>query len=143
MPERDLLNAIMVAASRVGARLFRNTVGEAWLGKSVRITKPTTMTLMPGDVLVRRGIRVHFGLCVGSSDLVGWTPVKVTPDRFGETLAVWTAIEAKTGRVQLTDEQQQFLGIVEAQGGIAAEVRSVEDAVAAITKGPTLGIPFL
>ena len=73
-----------------------------------------------------------YGLCVGSSDVIGWTRVVVTQAMVGRTLAVFTAFECKVGRNVTTVEQGAFLAAVKAQGGIAAVVRRVEDADAAV-----------
>ena len=60
---------------------------------------------------------IRYGLCAGASDIIG-----IAPD--GRFLAV--EVKAKGGRVK--QEQQQFINIVNAAGGIAGVVRSVEDA---------------
>lgn len=109
--EHDLLNRIRLNASRQGARLFRNNVGQGWVGRLVHKAA--------GRVVLENARPLHAGLCTGSSDLIGWTPVVVTADMIGQTLAVFTAVEAKTGRVQVTDDQRRFLAAVEKAGGIA------------------------
>lgn len=68
--------------------------------------------------------RVQYGLCVGSSDLVGL----LSPSgRF-------VALEVKTEVGRLTKEQRVFLAHVRSMGGFAAVVRSVEEARAAIQR---------
>jgi len=69
-------------------------------------------------------------LCVGSSDLIGWRSVTVRPEDVGRRLAVFVAIEAKTGGARLTKEQRAFVEAVRAAGGLAGVARSVEDAAA-------------
>jgi len=64
---------------------------------------------------------VRYGLAPGSSDLIGWTP----DGRF-------LALEVKTKRGRLTEQQAAFLDAVRAAGGVAACVRSPEEALAAI-----------
>lgn len=111
MTETDLVRALTRHASQLGARWFRNNVG------------------MLRD---ERGQYVRYGLCVGSSDVIGWTPVVVTPAMVGRTLAVFTAFECKVGQRVTTVEQGAFIAAVRAQGGIAAVVRRLEDADAAV-----------
>lgn len=77
---------------------------------------------------------IQYGLCVGSSDVIGWTPVVITPAMVGRTLAVFTALECKVGSRGTTADQRAFLSIVEAHGGIAAVVRTLEDASHAVAR---------
>jgi hypothetical protein len=80
-----------------------------------------------GTLLDRNGRPVQFGLCKGSSDLIGLRTVTVTPEMVGQRLAVFAALEVKAPKGRLTSEQRSFLGMVEEMGGFAGEVRSVED----------------
>jgi len=78
-------------------RLWRNNVGAAKLG--------------------RRWIR--FGLCKGSSDLIGFTELRITPGMVGKTVAVFTACEVKKDEKSKTSpEQDEFGATVEKAGGI-------------------------
>lgn len=104
-PETALQNAIRLAISPTGARLFRNSVGTA---------------------VTRTGATIRFGLCVGSSDLIGWTP--------RDGVAVFTAIEVKTATGRLSEEQEKFLAAVEKAGGIAGVARSQEEAIALLRR---------
>jgi hypothetical protein len=98
----------MKAASRAGATLFRNNVGVARFPD---------------------GSAVRYGLHVGSSDLIGFTPVVITADMIGNQLAVFTAIEVKTSTGRLTVEQQHFIDVVRSAGGIAGVARSEAEAI--------------
>lgn len=129
MNEKTLLSNIQVIASRMGARLFRNNVGTAWSGRVTRINKPTTVKLGAGDVVIRGARAIKFGLCVGSSDLIGWTPVTIQDDMVGKTIAVFTAVECKTGMVKTTKEQLDFVQTVNRAGGKAGIVRKVSEAL--------------
>jgi len=112
--ETTLLNRIRQAASRLSARVFRNNVGVA--------KYPS-------------GHTVVYGLHPGSSDLIGWTTIEVTPSMVGRRVAVFTSLELKQGSGRTTPEQDAWLRAVREAGGIAAVVRSVEDAESAITHG--------
>jgi hypothetical protein len=77
----------------------------------------------------RRGVPVRYGLQPGSSDLIGWRTVTITPEMVGQQVAVFTSIEVKTPTGRVKPEQQQWLDAVQAAGGIAGVARSVEDAL--------------
>jgi len=109
--EKDIMNQLMLEASRRGDRLWRNNTGQAWQGKP----------LWTGDLLILRGPRpINFGLCKGSSDLIGYTKVKVTEDMVGKEMAVFTAVEVKTARTKATNEQETFLKVIRDAGGLAS-----------------------
>lgn len=122
--ERDITNPILKAASKLGARLFRQNTGVGWIGRTLRRSEGTLTLADPRPL--------HAGLCVGSSDVIGWTPVVITPDMVGARVAVFTALEVKTGRLKATEEQERFIEAVRAGGGIAGVVRCTEDAVGLI-----------
>ena len=122
MNEQPILHRIMLECGQGDTRLFRNNTGQAWQGAAHVARGPEMVTLLPGDVVIRKAQPVRYGLCVGSSDLIGWTCV-------GEH-AVFTAIEVKASRGRVTDEQATFLMAVERAGGRAGVARSVEDAQA-------------
>lgn len=71
--------------------------------------------------------RVQYGLCVGSSDLIG---ILKPTGRF-------VAFEIKTDTGRATKEQQTFLAHVRSMGGFAAVVRSPEEALAALERART------
>lgn len=116
----NLHRAIMLACGQGAARLFRNNTGMGWAGNMQRLDG--------GAVLVQNARPLHAGLCEGSSDLIGWRTIKVTPDMVGRVLAVFAAIEAKTGRGRLTDAQARFIEAVIRAGGIAGMATTVQDA---------------
>lgn len=103
-----------------GAKLFRNNTGTAWAGEVIGKTK-NTITLKDPRPL-------HAGLCKGSSDLIGWLPVLITPDMIGQTVAVFSAIEAKTKTGRVSQDQINFIANVSQAGGRAGVARSKEDA---------------
>jgi hypothetical protein len=119
--ERHLRNAVLKAVSGMGARLFRVNTGMAWAGR------PETYGTA---VFIRDAYPIRMGLCEGGSDLIGWTPITITPEMVGQTVAVFTAIELKCGRTATTEAQTNFLAQVSRAGGIATVARGVGDAVA-------------
>ena len=81
-----------------------------------------------GKLQDAQGRWVEFGLCGGSSDLIGWTTREITPDMVGQKVAVFTAIEVKNLKGKPSPEQVNFLSRVREAGGIAGIARSPEDA---------------
>jgi len=106
--EQTIQQHIRLACSIGTCRLFRNNTG----------------TLRD-----QHGRPVQFGLCKGSADLIGWRTVTITPEMVGQQVAVFTSIEVKTPTGRIRQQQQQWLNAVQAAGGIAGVVRSVEDAM--------------
>lgn len=94
MKETDLMRACMMEASRLGAVVWRNNVGV---------------------LRDHQGRPVRYGLCVGSSDIIG-----IYRGRF-------VAIEVKTDSGRLSPDQEKFLQAVSENGGIAGIARGVED----------------
>lgn len=74
-----------------------------------------------------QGRLVRYGLCPGSSDLIGLRQVTITPDMVGQTIAQFVAIEVKD-RGRVTPEQERFITMVLQAGGLAGIARSVDDA---------------
>jgi hypothetical protein len=106
--ESKTLRAILLEfGAHPDIRLFRNNVGR---------------------LQDRKGRWVQYGLCVGSSDIIGWKVDSGAPVPF----ARFVALEVKSATGTLTKEQERFLRIVSDMGGIAACVRSVEEARVAL-----------
>ena len=101
---------------RPDVRMFRNNVGTGWQGQVV--SKDL------GAVVIQNARPLHAGLCVGSSDLIGWKTVTITPDMVGQQVAMFVAAEVKTATGRLTGEQQNFLNKVRDAGGLAVVIRS-------------------
>lgn len=97
MAEGKITRALMLLFTKFG-RLFRNNVG-------LFETKD--------------GRKVRTGLCVGSSDTIGWTELVVTPEMVGKKVAVFTSIEIKTKGTRTTALQRNWLQAVNTAGGIA------------------------
>ena len=125
--EAEILNAVRVEASRLGLKMFRNNVGMGWAGKLFRPPCPTSTIVRETDVVLYNARPINAGLCVGSSDLIGWRVVEITPDMVGSKLAVFTAIETKTTKGKMTAEQTNFLRVLNDSGGTGFLVRGVHD----------------
>lgn len=122
------LNRILVACSRGPVRLFRNSVGLGWVGKSTRFERDGTVAVRKGDVIVRNARPLHAGLATGSGDLIGFVVVEVTPAMIGRRIPVFASVEAKEGTGRLSSEQAAWRDMVRSMGGVADEVRSIDDA---------------
>lgn len=127
MSEKKIINDILIEVSKRGWRLFRNNTGQGWAGKMFRSPMPTSIRLDPSDVVVRNAFPLQAGLCKGSSDLIGWKAVTITPDMVGKTVAIFTAIEVKYGSTRTTEEQQNFVDQVTRSGGIGKIVYGVDE----------------
>ena len=129
--EHDTQQRILLAHGSGPVRLWRNNVGTGWAGQATRVTagnrQAIAHTLRPGDVVVRNGRPLHAGLCVGSSDLIGYRRVN--------GLAQFVALEVKSERGRPTPEQTRFLDHISSAGGCAAVIRSVEDAHSVLRQG--------
>lgn len=95
--EANIQSDILIALSKAGATVWRNNTG----------------ALKDGT-----GRLVRYGLCNGSSDIIG-----ICAD--GKFLAV--EVKKTTGRA--TEYQLRFIDAVRAKGGRAGVARSVEDAL--------------
>ncbi len=108
--------AIRLRLSKLRMLFLRYQVGTFWTkdGRPVKIGEP------------------------GVSDLIGMVPHVVTQEDVGRTIGVFTVLETKQVR-DSTDKtrresQGNFLRLVNRGGGVAAIVRSEEDAVDVATK---------
>lgn len=106
MNESEIGKHVQVAASTVGARLFRNNCG---------------------TLKNERGQYVHYGLGNGSSDYIGFKPVKITSEMIGRTIAQFVAAEVKKQGGKPTKEQLAFIDAVVINGGLAGIVHSEEE----------------
>ena len=117
--EKNVRNNIILTAANNSITLFNNPVGTAWTGKY----NPATHT-----VTAPRAIK--YGLAVGSSDLIGITPIKITEDMVGKTIGVFTGVEVKVdknGAYKETAEQKKFGKFIEKNGGFYILADSYND----------------
>lgn len=117
MNETALGKRICLMASNLGHRIFRSNVGEGWIGKAIFFSKPAKIEVYPGDVIIRKAKRIHFGLCNGQGDYLGFS-------RDGRFIS----IELKTETGKIREEQILFSDAVNRAGGIAGIVRDEEQA---------------
>jgi len=109
----ELVNKILLECSHGDTRLFKNQVGV---------------------LQDKNGQFVRYGVCnPGGSDTIGWTKTLITPEMVGQFIAVFTAVEVKTGSATASDDQERFIAAIVESGGKAGVARSVEDARAITT----------
>lgn len=121
MSEKQIQTEIMLSVSRSGATIFRNNVGNGVLGQVVKQDG--------AQFHIVNGRRVQFGLCPGSSDLIGWRTVRITPEMVGGHVAIFLALEVKTKTGAISPEQKNFIENVRRAGGLAGVVRSADEAI--------------
>lgn len=106
MKETNILQECRLRASQLGYRFYRNNTGR---------------------LEDKNGRWVDFGLCVGSSDLIGPVPVEITEDMVGKTVALFGACEVKTPGKHPTDTQKTFLDVINGMGGVAVWATSADE----------------
>ena len=89
MSEAAIQKRVMMEATRLGLRVFRNNTG---------------------CLLNKHGTPVHYGLHVGSSDLIGWTCT-------GQFVAIETKAKGKMSTASVA--QRNFIAEVSKAGGFA------------------------
>ena len=109
--EHEIQQRIRLACGRGAVRLWRNNTGA---------------------LVDQQGRFVRFGLCKGSSDLIGLRSLEVTPEMVGQKLAQFVALEIKTVSGTVSPEQRAFLQLVQHLGGLGAVCRSIAQAQAVL-----------
>lgn len=118
-----------ITASKHGARLWRMAVGFGWIGDSKKFDKPATISVYPGDVLIRQARPFKAGI-EGMSDNGGFVPVKITPEMVGQTVAISAWVEDKQGTGRASMDQKSFIQMVRSFGGRAGIARNDADVIA-------------
>lgn len=111
--EHEIQQRIRLACGRGPVRLWRNNTGA---------------------LVDQQGRFARFGLCKGSSDLIGLRSLEITPELVGQRIAQFVALEVKTPQGTISPEQRAFLRLVEKLGGVAAVCRSVDEAEQVLTE---------
>lgn len=118
-----LLNrALLAIGSLPGVRAFRVNTGQAWQGSKVVRNKDGTITIHDPRP-------IHVGLVKGGADVIGWRSIEITPEDVGRRVAVFVAVEVKSGAGRPNADQKRFLAAVEAAGGFAGVARNESDAL--------------
>jgi len=117
MKEQNLYKALQAKHSKQGI-LFRNNTGTAYQGRR---------GIVNGMIMLSDLRPISFGLCVGSSDLIGWTEKIITKDMIGQKIAIFTALEVKNLSGKATKEQINFIKQVRKSGGIGDILRWVDE----------------
>lgn len=117
--ETSLQRQIQLELSDANTRVFRNNVGFAWQGSNFTIEN---RRLVQGNA---RG--VTYGLAIGSSDLIVPRSITVTPGMVGMRVLVFGAIETKDAS-NPSQQQRQFLKVIQDLGGNAGVARNLEQA---------------
>ena len=121
MKEQNIQQLIRLAVSKhTPATMFRNNTFKAMIGQTKRTDK---------GIHITNPRQIDGGLCVGTSDLIGWTSKTITPDMVGKKIAIFTALEVKKPGGRIRPEQTKFVNAVLKAGGIAGFPRSESDAV--------------
>lgn len=122
MKEQNIQQLIRLAVSKhTTATMFRNNTFKAMIGQTQKTDK---------GVHITNPRPIEGGLCVGSSDLIGWTSKTITPEMIGNKVAIFTALEVKKlkGGV-ISPEQTKFVNAVLNAGGIAGFPKSEQEAI--------------
>ena len=114
--EHEIQQRIRLACGRGPVRLWRNNTGA---------------------LVDQQGRFVRFGLCKGSSDLIGLRSMVVTPEMLGQRIAQFVALEIKAPQGVVSPQQQAFLRLVQELGGVASVCRTIEQAQAVLGLGTT------
>lgn len=120
MPTESELQALILraAGSKTHVRVFRNQVGEGYVGKALRD---------PEGVFLSDARHVRMGLFPGSGDLIGWRTLMVTPDMVGKLVAQFLSIEVKTPTGKIRPDQRNWADQINSAGGLAIIARSISD----------------
>jgi hypothetical protein len=128
-----LVNEILLAfGARPGVLLWSNRTGVGIAPATLAAFDKQGRTLRQ---VITSAPRIVYGL-VGSADILGvrMLPVREVGNDARIPVGQFIAIECKTGKAKLTDEQKAFRRTVMSLGGVYIEARSVDD-VAAVLGG--------
>lgn len=102
--------------------LIKKIIAAAYKKRLARLRRNRTGLAIPWSRPDSRPI--EYGLGTGGADIVGYL--------FGSARVV--ALEVKEGSGRVQDEQARWLAVIRKDGGFAAVVRSVDDAIAALER---------
>lgn len=118
--EAAIQQDIRLIASKIGANLWRNNSGA--------VTTDDNRHIRFGLGNDSKNINDEFK----SSDLIGITPLMITPQHIGRIVGVFTAIEVKHGGWSWSGNDRElaqwnYLQLIQNKGGFATFANSVED----------------
>lgn len=94
--------------------MFRNAVGYG-----IATSPKAIHRMKDGKLLLDHGSPIRFGLYPGSSDMLGFREIVVTPGMVGWKLAIFQGIEIKTEHDRLSKEQRIWNRVLQEAGAIA------------------------
>lgn len=126
----NIIDKIIMMLSGRGWCLWRLDQGGAWVGAGRKFTEKKTITVNRGDVIVKGGRFLHFGIQAGKGlaapDMLGYQIVTITEDMVGKNVPVFLLADVKTGTDGLTKEQKLFMEKARTDG-VTAEVITEND----------------
>jgi hypothetical protein len=124
--EKEIQYEVRLAlGTQPGCVFYRNNVGQAqFISPDGRVSN------------------VKYGLCEGSSDIIGYVSVLVTPEMVGKTIARFVAFELKkpgAGTEKKRRElQQMFRDLVSRHGGYAEVLTDPQQTLPALARARRL-----
>ncbi|MEX0583852.1 MAG: hypothetical protein WD185_09295 [Sneathiella sp.] len=125
--EKTILNRCLLTLGKLRhMRVWRNNTGQAWAGKAIPLQAGQSFRAQEGDVLVKAGYPVRFGL-PGSGDIIGLERIRITPEMVGQDIARFCSFEVKGAKGREGEQQSKFRKMVRVMGGRAELVRDPDD----------------
>lgn len=130
---------IRLKASQTGRVMWRNNNGAT--GHELVKCPKCNLKFKPFDRVIRYGLgndSKRINEAFKSSDLIGITPVVVTPQMIGRMLGIFTACEVKRGNWHWSGNpreqgQWNYIQVVNRYGGIGTFAKSVKDYESCLT----------
>jgi len=129
--ETNIVNSIRRDCSKGSVRLFKNSTGQAYQGE-IRSPSGGTGRFSKDFICLRSPRTIKYGLSEGSSDLIGWRSIEITPEMVGKKIAQFVALEVKTERGKPSEKQRAFIQQVNQAGGVGSVVKAVTEAESAL-----------
>lgn len=128
MKESTIWKECLLAIGKLtGIRVFRNNVGTAWVGRSIRLKKGQSFVADGNELVIYDPRPLQAGLHKGSGDGIGWREIEITQDMVGKKLAQFVSLETKTKTGRVSIDQQNWAKVVNESGGLAIIARSPDD----------------
>lgn len=128
MKESTIWKECLLAVGKLtGIRVFRNNVGTAWVGRSIRLKKGQSFVADGNELVIYDPRPLIAGLHKGSGDGIGWREIEITQDMVGKKLAQFVSLETKTKTGRVSTDQQNWARNVREAGGVAIIARSPDD----------------